>query len=113
MRVRRLSLSGPFFREGSVAGWRELAAVYRVILGLPRDGSAVQAAAGSSVWSPSSRRDVVAAFREFARDRDARTVSAESFGGLQVVLAVRGWSVGARLARRHGAPSATRAVLLD
>ena len=42
--------------QGSAGGWRELAAVHRLISGLPRDRWGAQAATGSSAWSPSSRR---------------------------------------------------------
>jgi hypothetical protein len=43
-------------RVGSAAGWRELAAVHLVIVGLPRDRCGGQGATGSSAVSPRPRR---------------------------------------------------------
>ena len=68
-------------RVGSAAGWRELAAVHLVIVGLPRDRWARSAGDGIERRVAETAEEVVAAFQELACDRDARAVSADPLGG--------------------------------
>jgi hypothetical protein len=55
-----------------------------------RQGRGTQAATGSKRLVAEFAQEVVAAFQELARDRDARAVTAEPLGGLPVVLAIFG-----------------------
>ncbi len=82
-------------REGSAAGLWELAAVHRDGSGLPRDVCARSGGDGLQGLVAERAEEVVAAFQEFAGDRDARTVRADPLGELFVVDAV--WA--ARAAR--------------
>ena len=85
-------------RVGSAAGWRELAAVHLVIVGLPRDRCGGSAGDGIERHVAETAQEVVATFQELACDRDARAVPAHPLGGGELVLAVGA----ARAPRRLG-----------
>ena len=65
---------------------RELAAVHRLISGLPRDNGA--SGDGRERLVAEGFEDVVAAFEQLAREREARAVAADPLGELLVVGAV-------------------------
>jgi len=61
-------------REGSAAGLGELAAVHRDCSGLPRDGARCSGGERFQGLVTERAEEVIAAFQELARDRDARAV---------------------------------------
>ena len=75
-------------REGSAAGLWVLAAVHRDGSGLPRDRRARSGGDGLQGLVAERAQEVVAAFQEFARDRDAGAVAADPLGELFVVRTV-------------------------
>jgi hypothetical protein len=81
MVLRPLDLSWPFpFRVGSSR--RELAAVHLLMVGLAHDRWGRSAGGRLEGLVAERFEDVVAAFEQLAREREARSVTADSLGGL-------------------------------
>jgi hypothetical protein len=80
-----LILSGPSPGKGRQQSRRELAAVHRLIWGLPRD-KGVLSGDGLERLVAESFEEVVAAFEQLAREREARAVAADP---LESVVASR------------------------
>ena len=90
MMLRPLSLFGPSPGGGRQQLCRELAAVHRLILGLPRDtGCGFSDGLQGRVAELSE--DVVAAFEQFARERETRAVAADPLRQPGRSTRGRGW----------------------